>query len=120
MYFVVKAIIMCVKILQEARAILGRLEYQRGNMEEVLRIFDGIDFQGAIENFQPPASDKTQSKKSKSYAEPTQSVPQQAPILVLEGMYLKSKSLQKLGRLNGMQNSNNYLLILVKLVNFFI
>ncbi|RWR82441.1 tetratricopeptide repeat protein 7A-like protein [Cinnamomum micranthum f. kanehirae] len=84
---------------QEARAILGRLEYQRGNMEAVLRVFDGIDFQGAIDNFQPPASEKLQSRRSKSVGEPLQLVPQQAPILVLEAMYLKSKSLQKLGRL---------------------
>jgi len=29
--------------LQEARALLGRLEYQRGNVEAALLVFDGID-----------------------------------------------------------------------------
>lgn len=77
-------------------------------MEAVLRVFDGIDFQGAIDNFQPPASEKLQSRRSKTVGEPLQLVPQQAPILVLEAMYLKSKSLQKLGRLKGMHNSNDH------------
>jgi len=28
---------------EEARALLGRLEYQRGHVEAALRVFDGID-----------------------------------------------------------------------------
>jgi len=28
---------------QEARALLGRLEFQKGNVEVALRVFDGID-----------------------------------------------------------------------------
>ncbi|KAG0470323.1 hypothetical protein HPP92_017023 [Vanilla planifolia] len=32
---------------EEARALLGRLEYHRGNVEAALRVFDGIDLQAA-------------------------------------------------------------------------
>ncbi|XVF16793.1 hypothetical protein REPUB_Repub10bG0062900 [Reevesia pubescens] len=66
---------------EEARALLGKLEYQRGNVEGALRVFDGIDLQAAILRLQPfPA------------------VSQHATSLVLEGVYLKAKSLQKLAR----------------------
>ncbi|XP_022740244.1 protein NPG1 isoform X1 [Durio zibethinus] len=68
-------------VLKEARALLGRLEYQRGNVEGALRVFDGIDLQAAIQRLQPSPA-----------------VSQHAASLVLEGVYLKAKSLQKLGR----------------------
>ncbi|KHG30674.1 Tetratricopeptide repeat 7A [Gossypium arboreum] len=63
---------------EEARTLLGRLEYQRGNVEAALRVLDGIDLQAAIQKLQPSS--------------------QQAARLVLEGVYLKVKSLQKLGK----------------------
>ncbi|KAB2000822.1 hypothetical protein E1A91_D12G262800v1 [Gossypium mustelinum] len=63
---------------EEARTLLGRLEYQRGNVEAALRVLDGIDLQAAIQKLQPSS--------------------QQAARLVLEGFYLKVKSLQKLGK----------------------
>ncbi|XWS32995.1 hypothetical protein CRYUN_Cryun22dG0039200 [Craigia yunnanensis] len=66
---------------EEARALLGKLEYQRGNVEGALRVFDGIDMQAAIQRLQPPPD-----------------VSQNAASLVLQGVYLKAKSLQKLGR----------------------
>ncbi|XP_037425039.1 protein NPG1-like [Triticum dicoccoides] len=66
---------------EEARALLGRLEFQKGNVEDALCVFDGIDLQAAIERFQPSSSKKT--------TEAT---------LVLEAIYLKALSLQKLGK----------------------
>ncbi|KAG0448421.1 hypothetical protein HPP92_027840 [Vanilla planifolia] len=50
---------------EEARALLGRLEYHRGNVEAALRVFDAS---------------------------------QHAASLILEAIYLKAMSLQKLGR----------------------
>ncbi|XP_047330614.1 protein NPG1-like [Impatiens glandulifera] len=82
---------------EEARALLGRLEYQRGNVEAALRVFEGIDLQVAIERLQSLA-EKTAVKK-RSRTESIQNIPQHAASLVLEGVYLKAKSLQKLGRL---------------------
>ncbi|CAO2206491.1 unnamed protein product [Urochloa humidicola] len=84
---------------EEARALLGRLEFQKGNVEVALRVFDGIDLQAAIQQFQPSLSDKTPSKKGRTKSELPSSVPQNNPAsLVLEAIYLKSLSLQKLGK----------------------
>ncbi|XP_021724623.1 protein NPG1-like [Chenopodium quinoa] len=83
---------------EEARALLGRLEYHRGNVEGALRVFEGIDLQSAIQRFQPSLSDKP-SKKGRPRTESVHNVPQHAAGLVLEAIYLKAKSLQKLGRL---------------------
>ncbi|OEL24250.1 hypothetical protein BAE44_0014731 [Dichanthelium oligosanthes] len=83
---------------EEARALLGRLEFQKGNVEVALRVFDGIDLQAAIQQFQPSLS-KTPSKKGRTKSEIPSSVPQNNPAsLVLEAIYLKSLSLQKLGK----------------------
>ncbi|KAG4403596.1 hypothetical protein AAZX31_01G137000 [Glycine max] len=83
---------------EEARALLGKLEYQRGNVEGALRVFDGIDLQAAIQRLQPSFSEKTPVKKGRTRTESPSSVSQHAASLVLEAIYLKSKSLQKLGK----------------------
>lgn len=66
-------------------------------MEAALRIFDGIDIEAAIHNLQSISNDKT-AKSSSTHSE---SGPQQGANLVLEAVYLKTKSLQKLNRING-------------------
>ncbi|CAN6329453.1 unnamed protein product [Urochloa humidicola] len=84
---------------EEARALLGRLEYQRGNVEAALRVFDGIDLQAAIQRFQPSLSEKPLSKRNnKLRSDSSNSGSQHAASLVLEAIYLKSMSLQKLGK----------------------
>ncbi|KAA8541017.1 hypothetical protein F0562_024845 [Nyssa sinensis] len=83
---------------EEARALLGRLEYQRGNVEGALHVFDGIDLQAAIQRLQP-LGEKQLSKKGRSRTESLHTISQHAASLVLEAIYLKAKSLQKLGRL---------------------
>lgn len=96
---------MC-KISQEARALLGRLEYQKGNIQAALRVFDGIDLQAAVQRFQPHFSEKP-SKKNRSRSESLQSLSQHGASLVLEAIYLKSMSLYKLGRATGIDDSDN-------------
>ncbi|XP_058082197.1 protein NPG1-like [Magnolia sinica] len=87
---------------EEARALLGRLEYERENFEGVLRALEGVDLQSGIENLQP-SIEKPPSRKSKSRGPSDQQA--QQPIshhpanLLLEGIHLKSMSLQKLGRI---------------------
>ncbi|XP_024991755.1 protein NPG1 [Cynara cardunculus var. scolymus] len=76
---------------EEARALLGRLEYQRGNVEAALRVFEGIDLQAAIQRLQSCSTEKI-SKKGRAG-------PQQGANLVLEAIYLKTKSLQKLNKI---------------------
>ncbi|CAE6046430.1 unnamed protein product [Arabidopsis arenosa] len=84
---------------EEARALLGRLEYQRGNLEGALRVFEGIDLQAAIQRLQVSVPPEKPSTKKNRPREPQQSVSQHAANLVLEAIYLKAKSLQKLGRI---------------------
>lgn len=84
---------------EEARALLGRLEYQRGNVEAAVRVFDGIDLQAAIQRFQPSLSEKPSSKRNnKLRSDSSNSGSQHAASLVLEAIYLKAMSLQKLGK----------------------
>ncbi|XP_038974273.1 protein NPG1-like [Phoenix dactylifera] len=83
---------------EEARALLGRLEYQRGNVESALRVFDGIDLQTAIQRLQPTFSEKPASRRNRSRTESIHQVSQHAASLVLEAIYLKSMSLQRLGK----------------------
>ncbi|KAJ7953345.1 tetratricopeptide repeat protein 7A-like [Quillaja saponaria] len=89
---------------EEARALLGKLEYQRGNVEGAVRVFDGIDLQAAIQRLQPSLSERQTTRKGRSRTESPSSVSQHAASLVLEAVYLKAKSLQKLGRLTEAAN----------------
>lgn len=91
---------------QEARAVLGKLEYQRGNVEGALRVFDGIDLQAAVQRMLPSLGDKQTSKKGRSRSDLTSS--QHATNLILEAIYLKAKSLQKLGKLTGNTLFNHF------------
>ncbi|XP_020584594.1 protein NPG1-like [Phalaenopsis equestris] len=83
---------------EEARALLGRLEYHKGNIEAALRVFDGIDLQAAIHRLQSSLADKLSPRKSRYRSELQRSASQHAARLVLEAIYLKARSLQKLGR----------------------
>ncbi|XP_061352102.1 protein NPG1-like [Gastrolobium bilobum] len=89
---------------EEARALLGKLEYQRGNVEGALRVFDGIDLQAAIQRLQPSFSEKPPVKKGRTRTDSPSSVSQHAASLVLDAIYLKAKSLQKLGKLTEAAN----------------
>ncbi|XVF58493.1 hypothetical protein PTKIN_Ptkin07bG0070400 [Pterospermum kingtungense] len=71
----------CSLNFEEARALLGKLEYQRGNVEGALQVLDGIDLQAAIQRLQPSPANS-----------------QHTTSFVLASVYLKAKSLQKLGR----------------------
>ncbi|GKE51875.1 hypothetical protein Tco_1487031, partial [Tanacetum coccineum] len=85
--------------LQEARALLGRLEYQRGNVKSAFRVFDSIDVQAPIQRLQSISTEKI-PKKACSHTDSELSGPHQGANLVLEAIYLKTKSLQKLDRIN--------------------
>lgn len=93
--------------MQEARALLGRLEYQRGNVEAALRVFDGIDLHAAVQRLQSSLADSLKAApaprkgRKNSDAPNSSSVSQHAASLVLEAIYLKAMSLQKLGRPTG-------------------
>ncbi|KAF2285529.1 hypothetical protein GH714_005325 [Hevea brasiliensis] len=83
---------------EEARALLGRLEYQKGNIEAALHVFEGIDIPAVTSKMKVSISRKCEQnrRRSQSDAAPTMSV--HAISLLLEAIFLKTKSLQCLGR----------------------
>ncbi|KAL2331000.1 hypothetical protein Fmac_018581 [Flemingia macrophylla] len=93
---------------EEAKALLVKLEYQRGNVEGALRIVDGIDVQATIQQLQSYLSEKTSAKKGSS------SGSQPAVSLGLEAIYLKAKSLQKLGKFTDAANECKQVLDVVE------
>ncbi|KAI7999325.1 Protein NPG1 [Camellia lanceoleosa] len=88
---------------EEELIVHGRLEYEKGNLEGALSAFDGIDLQVAVQELQPLA-EKLPSKKGHPSNESVLSSSLQAASLVLEALYLKAKSLQKLGKVTEAAN----------------
>lgn len=90
--------------MQEARALLGRYEFQKGNIEAALHVFEGIDI-GAVTSkikislAQRAEQPKRHKRHSQHYAAPPMSI--HAVGLLLEAALLKAKSLQALGRFEG-------------------
>ena len=86
-------------------------------MEAALRVFDGIDLQAAIQRFQPTLSEKPLSKRNnKLRSDSSNSGSQHAASLVLEAIYLKSMSLQKLGKAMGMNCSSCLIIISIRFI----
>ncbi|GAV77817.1 TPR_2 domain-containing protein/TPR_8 domain-containing protein [Cephalotus follicularis] len=82
---------------EEARALLGRIEYQKGNIEAALHVFEGIDVASAAHNMKLTLARRGEHRKRRSeYAAPPMSI--HAVNLLLEAVFLKAKSLQGLGR----------------------
>lgn len=87
--------------LQEARALLGRYEYQEGNIEAALHVFEGIDIASVtpkIKNFLAKSRERPK-RRSRNYTTPLMSI--HTAGLLLEAILLKAKCLQVLGRFKG-------------------
>ncbi|KAF7809426.1 protein NPG1 [Senna tora] len=84
---------------EEARTLLGKLEYQRGKLASALRVLDGIDIQTSIQQLQSLVSEKSSAKKGRPRAESPTSVSRHAASLMLESIYFKAKTLRKQGKL---------------------
>ncbi|CAN1270301.1 Protein NPGR2 [Linum perenne] len=84
--------------VQEARALLGRIEYQKGNFEAAIHVFEGIDVAAASPKITSSLARQgyQQKRMSKSYSGHPLSI--HAVSLLLESAFLKAKSLQHLGR----------------------
>lgn len=87
--------------MQEARALLGRYEYQKGNIEAALQVFEGIDIAVVTPKIKVALARKGEHHKRRSlnFANPPMSI--HAVSLLLEAIFLKAKSLQGLGRFKG-------------------
>ncbi|KAI7734873.1 hypothetical protein M8C21_008811 [Ambrosia artemisiifolia] len=83
---------------EEARALLGRYEYQKGNIEAALHVFEGIDLATLTPKMKTSLTQRSEPRKkvSHNYGDPPLST--HAVGLLLEAIYLKSKSLQMLQR----------------------
>lgn len=88
-------------LFQEARALLGRYEYQKGNLEAALHVFEGIDIAAVTPKMKAALSKigVPVRRRSQNYATPQMSI--HAVSLLLEAMFLKAKSLEALGRYKG-------------------
>ncbi|CAD6205316.1 unnamed protein product [Miscanthus lutarioriparius] len=82
---------------EEARALLGRLEYQRGHVEAALRVFDGIDMSALVPKMKISIARKADRRKTHSQWD-FKPMPLHAVSLLMEAIYLKARALHDLGK----------------------
>lgn len=85
--------------------MLGRLEYQRGNFDGALQVFQGIDTRGLRPRMVKAIAERTRPRKARVKGENmpvnVNVMSKHSVSLLLEAMLLKSKSLERLGRVEG-------------------
>lgn len=82
---------------EEARALLGRLEYQRGNIEAALHVFDGINIAAVTPKIKISIARRIEGHKSKLHWDaPPMSI--HAVSLLMEAIFLKARALHDLGK----------------------
>ncbi|ESQ54383.1 hypothetical protein EUTSA_v10024513mg [Eutrema salsugineum] len=105
---------------EEARALLGRIEYQKGNIEAALRVFEGIDINGITIKMKTALTTREEKKhrrRSKvglGAAPPPPPMSKHAISLLFEAIFLKAKSLQRLGRFQEAAQSCRVILDIVE------
>ncbi|KAL8089139.1 protein NPGR2-like isoform X1 [Apium graveolens] len=83
---------------EEARALLGRYEYQKGNIEAALHVFEGIDIATITPKVRITLGLKGDTRKQRSHSFANLPMSVRTVSLILEAIFLKAKSLQVLGR----------------------
>ncbi|KAM7258755.1 hypothetical protein ACFE04_014496 [Oxalis oulophora] len=83
---------------EEARVLLGRIEYQKGNVEAALHVFEGIDIAAATPKMKLTLARRGERRKKHSQDQSAPPMSIHAVSLLLEAIFLKAKSLQCLGR----------------------
>ncbi|XP_062097089.1 protein NPGR1 [Humulus lupulus] len=85
---------------EEARALLGRLEYQRGNFDAALQVFQGIDIKGLTPRMTKAIVERTRLRKPRSKGDvvPAGIMSMHSVSLLVEAILLKARSLEDLGR----------------------
>jgi len=88
---------------KEARALLGRLEFQRGNFDAALLVFEGIDIRALAPRMIRAKAERTKQRKPRSKVDNVlpNVMSMHSVSLLLEAILLKSKSLEELGRYTG-------------------
>lgn len=87
---------------EEARALLGRMEYQKGNFSAAIQLFQGIDISRLTSEMIKAIREHTRQKEPKSKVTGVMSMPSVS--LFLEAILLKSKTLKELGRMTDAAN----------------
>ncbi|KAL5706765.1 hypothetical protein ACHQM5_024889 [Ranunculus cassubicifolius] len=85
---------------EEARALLGRLEYQKGNIDGALQVFHGINIRSLIPRMTRAIVERTRQRKggrSKGDNLQVDVMSMHSVSLLLEAILLKAKSLHALG-----------------------
>ena len=86
---------------------MGRIEYQKGNIEAALRVFERIDINGITIKMKTALTVRQEPKyrrRSKtSFAPP----PPMSVNLLFDAIFLKAKSLQRLARFQGSHKSQS-------------
>ncbi|CAI8606231.1 unnamed protein product [Vicia faba] len=85
---------------EEARALLGRLEYQRGNFDASLQVLQGIDIGSLTPRMIRAIAERNKQRKPRSKAGTVlpNLMSMHSVSLLLEAILLKAKSLEKLER----------------------
>lgn len=83
---------------EEARALLGRLEYEKGNMEAAFRVFEGIDIEAVTPNIKVSLARRCEPQRRQSHSDAAPPMSMHAVTLLFEAIFLKAKSLWALGR----------------------
>lgn len=99
---------------EEARALLGRYEYQNGNIEAALHVFEGIDIASVTTKMKVTLAKRAQIQKRRSQKYDTPPMSIHAVSLLLEAVFLKAKSLQALGRFKEAAQSCTVILDIVE------
>jgi hypothetical protein len=80
---------------------LGRLEYQKGNIEAALQVFEGIDIASVSSKIKLSLSRRCEQNRRRSQSDAAPPMSMHAISLLLEAIFLKVKSLQGLGQFEG-------------------
>ncbi|KAL1182100.1 hypothetical protein V6Z11_A02G096200 [Gossypium hirsutum] len=101
---------------EEARALLGRLEYQRGNFDAALQVFQGIDIKGLKPSMTRAIVERTRQRKLRSKGDiiPPSVMSLHSVSLLLEAILLKAKSLDELGHFRDAAKECNIILDVVE------
>ncbi|KAM2606446.1 hypothetical protein TB2_035126 [Malus domestica] len=83
---------------KEARVLLGGYEYQKGNIEAALHVFEAIDIDALTPKIKITLARGGERRKRHSQSFSTPPLSMNAVTLLLEAIFLKAKSLAALGR----------------------
>ncbi|MQM03101.1 hypothetical protein Taro_035874 [Colocasia esculenta] len=97
-------------LILEARALLGRMEYNRGNVEAALHVFNGIDIAAIVPKIKLSLSRRAECQKLRPRSNLVPPMSMHAVSLLFEAIFLKAKSLVHLGRYKDAAQSCNTIL----------